>query len=112
MSLQPGSGAVRRVEQEADRPQKNDRPPPAFQKENPMLARVTLSAALALLIPLSASATARCDAVLAAFGNKLVGATCFDKADLTTNGDSDALQPTTPPDDSIFGLPPGAYRPR
>ena len=77
-----------------------------------MLARVTLSAALALLIPLSASATARCDAVLAAFGNKLVGATCFDKADLTTNGDSDALQPTTPPDDSIFGLPPGAYRPR
>lgn len=77
-----------------------------------MFARVTCSAALALLIPLSASATARCDAVLAAFGNKLVDATCFDKADLTTNGDSDVLQPTTPKDDSIVGLPPGAFRPQ
>jgi hypothetical protein len=66
---------------------------------------------LALLVPFAANASARCDAVLAAFGNKLVGATCFDKTDLTTNGDSDTLQPTTPADDSL-GLPAGAFRPQ
>jgi hypothetical protein len=77
-----------------------------------MLVRKLFLAALAMLVPLAAGAATRCDAVLAAFGNKLVGATCFDKTDLTTNGDSDTLQPTTPPDNSIVGLPAGAYRPR
>ncbi|HEX8011264.1 MAG TPA: 3-hydroxybutyrate oligomer hydrolase family protein [Casimicrobiaceae bacterium] len=67
---------------------------------------------LTLLVPFVASASARCDALLAAFAKKLVDATCYDKADLTTNGDSDVLQPTTPPDNSIPGLPVGAYRPR
>ena len=79
-----------------------------------MFARTLSPLALVLGLALScaASASTRCDAVLAALGSALVDATCFDKADLTTNGDSDVLQPTTPPDNSIVGLPVGAYRPR
>src|SRR5437763_2702979 len=79
-----------------------------------MLVRKASLAALTLtlLVPFTASASARCDAVLAALASKLVDATCFDKTDLTTNGDSDTLQPTTPPDNSIAGLPVFAFRPR
>jgi hypothetical protein len=71
-----------------------------------MLPRVGLGAALALAIPLSASAANRCDTLLAAFGNKLVDATCFETPDLTTNNLS-----TTPPNNSIASLPPGAFTP-
>lgn len=66
---------------------------------------------LALLVPFPTSAASRCDAVLAALGKKLVDATCFEKRDLTTNGDATDAYPTTPPDNSIPGLPAGAYRP-
>jgi hypothetical protein len=71
-----------------------------------MLRRITCTAVLALLVPLSASATSRCDTVLAAFGNQLVDATCFESTDLTT-----ANPATTPADNSIPGLPVGAFRP-
>jgi hypothetical protein len=67
---------------------------------------------LALLAPFPTSAASRCDAVLAALGKKLVDATCFEKTDLTTNGDAADANPTTPLDNSIPGLPAGAYRPR
>ncbi|HEX3632092.1 MAG TPA: hypothetical protein VHZ01_06250, partial [Casimicrobiaceae bacterium] len=77
-----------------------------------MLVRKLFLAALAMLVPLAAGAATHCDAVLAAFGNKLVGATCFEKGDLTTNGDLTDVNPTTPMDNSIAGLPVGAYRPR
>ena len=77
-----------------------------------MLVRKFSLAALAMLVPVAAGAATRCDAVLAAFGKSLVGATCFEKGDLTTNGDTTDVNPTTPPDNSIPGLPVGAYRPR
>src|SRR5438067_2260064 len=77
-----------------------------------MFHRVCCTAALVLLAPLSASAASRCDAVLAAFGKQLVDATCYEKTDLTTNGDTTDAHPTTPPDNSIAGLPAFAFRPR
>jgi hypothetical protein len=55
---------------------------------------------------MAAGAATRCDAVLAALGNKLVDATCFESTDLTT-----ANPATTPADNSIPGLPVGAFRP-
>ena len=77
-----------------------------------MFVRSFFMFALSLLIPLSAAAETRCDAVLTAFGNQLVDATCFDSSDLTTNGDLTDVNRTTPPDNSIVGLPAGAYRPQ
>lgn len=44
-----------------------------------MFVRNCILVALALLIPFSAGAATRCDAVLAAFGNKLVDATCYER---------------------------------
>lgn len=41
-----------------------------------MFVRKVFLAALAMLIPLAAGAATRCDAVIAAFGTKLVDATC------------------------------------
>src|SRR6185437_4776218 len=84
----------------------------SFHEEVSMLVRKFSLAALAMLVPVAAGAATRCDAVLAAFGKSLVGATCFEKGDLTTNGDTTDVNPTTPPDNSIPGLPVGAYRPR
>ena len=69
------------------------------------LAR-SLAGAIALAIPFAASAT-RCDDVLAALGSRLADATCFESTDLTTNNPL-----TTPPDNSIPGLPVGAFTPR
>jgi hypothetical protein len=83
-----------------------------FNSEEKMFVRNCILVALALLIPFSAGAATRCDAVLAAFGNKLVDATCYEKGDLTTNGDATDVYPTTPPDNSIAGLPIFAFRPR
>jgi len=71
-----------------------------------MLVRKLFLAALAMLVPLAAGAATRCDAVLAALGNKLVDASCFESTDLTT-----ANPLTTPADDSL-GLLPGAFRPQ
>jgi hypothetical protein len=62
--------------------------------------------ALLLLVAFVANAASRCDAVLAAFGKQLVDATCVESTDLTT------VNPvTTPANDSIPGLLPGAFRP-
>ena len=57
-----------------------------------------LLAGLALLVPISAGAATRCEQVLKAFGNQLADATCYEKNDLTTNGDVTDVNPTTPPD--------------
>jgi hypothetical protein len=56
---------------------------------------------------MQASAAARCDRLLALLGNQLADATCFESADLTTNGAQ-----TTPADNSITTLPAGAFTPR
>jgi hypothetical protein len=47
-----------------------------------------------------------CKALLAAFGDRLADATCFVSSDLTTNNPA-----TTPADNSIKGLPIGAFTP-
>src|SRR2546423_11890889 len=48
----------------------------------------------------------RCSRLLAAFRDRLVNPTCFESTDLTTNGPA-----TTPADNSITGLPAGAFTP-
>jgi len=69
-----------------------------------MFVRKVFLAALALFIPLSAGAG--CNELLHAFGNQLVDATCFASTDLTTNNPA-----TTPANNSIAGLPSGAFTP-
>jgi hypothetical protein len=67
-------------------------------------------AAFALLGALGASASASaadCDRLLRALGDRVVDATCVVSADLTTNNPA-----TTPADNSLPGLPAGAFTPR
>ncbi|TMQ02731.1 MAG: hypothetical protein E6J91_50365 [Deltaproteobacteria bacterium] len=52
------------------------------------------------------AAHADCATVLAALGDRVADATCVASADLTT-----ANPATTPADNSIAGLPPGAFTP-
>lgn len=68
--------------------------------------RICCSALAALVIPASAGA-ATCAQVLAALGGELVGASCFVSPDLTTNNPD-----TTPQNNSIPGLPGGAFTPQ
>ena len=58
------------------------------------------------LLPFPASAAPTCDEVLKALGGSLADASCFASADLTT-----ANAQTTPADNSIPGLPIGAFTP-
>jgi 3HB-oligomer hydrolase 3HBOH len=67
-----------------------------------------LCAAIAcLLLPHVTHAAANCTEVLKQLSRQLVDATCFASADLTTNNEQ-----TTPPDNSLPGLPPLAFTPR
>jgi hypothetical protein len=77
--------------------------------EDFMLLRTCCAAALALLIPVSASASpeTRCDKILKKLGKDLVDATCVESADLTTNNPA-----TTPANNSIPGLPAFAFTPQ
>jgi hypothetical protein len=72
-----------------------------------MLSRICGFAALSICIPLSAHAGLTCDDVLKSLTKDLVDVTCFSSADLTTNN----VQ-TTPADNSLPGLPTGAFTPR
>lgn len=65
-----------------------------------------LCAAAALAFPLCANAGLTCADVLQSLGAELVDATCFASADLTTNNPQ-----TTPANNSIPTLPPGAFTP-
>src|SRR4051794_36597692 len=71
-----------------------------------MLSRICGIAAVSFCIPLSAHAGLTCDDVLKALAKDLVDATCFASADLTT-----ANAQTTPADNSLPGLPAGAFTP-
>jgi hypothetical protein len=62
----------------------------------------TLSSAAAIAAPAT-----RCDRLVAALGDRLADATCFESADLTTNNPA-----TTPANNSIPGLPPFAFTPQ
>jgi 3HB-oligomer hydrolase (3HBOH) len=67
------------------------------------------AAAFSLLIVgiAPASASARCDRLLAQLGSQLANAGCVESADLTT-----ANPATTPADNSLPGLPPFAFTPQ
>ena len=71
-----------------------------------MFLRICGAAALLLVIPFSAHAGLNCEDIKAAFGDHLADLTCFASADLTTNGTQ-----TTPADNSIATLAPGAFTP-
>jgi hypothetical protein len=70
------------------------------------LLRISTFALAGLAVPVTAGA-ATCAQVLAALGGVLVGATCAVSSDLTTNNPA-----TTPANNSIAGLPPGAFTPQ
>jgi hypothetical protein len=63
------------------------------------------SAALAAFTPGLATATP-CDDLVARFGSRLADVVCIESTDLTTNGAA-----TTPPNNSLPGLPPFAFTP-
>ena len=66
-----------------------------------------LAALVTMLMPLAASAHgSRCDQVLRRLGDRLVDVTCVESTDLTTKNPA-----TTPADNSLPGLPPGAFTP-
>jgi hypothetical protein len=71
-----------------------------------MFLRICGAAALLFVIPFSAHARLNCDDIKAAFGDHLADFTCFVSADLTTNGTQ-----TTPVDNAITTLAPGAFTP-
>jgi hypothetical protein len=54
----------------------------------------------------SAAAATQCDRLLARLANQIADATCAERTDLTTNNPL-----TTPPDNSLPGLPGGAFTP-
>ena len=60
-----------------------------------------------LLVPFSARAGVICADVLNALGNQLADPSCFQSTDLTTNNPQ-----TTPDDNSLPGVPPGAFQPK
>ncbi|MFL5436247.1 MAG: hypothetical protein ACJ784_17185 [Myxococcales bacterium] len=66
-----------------------------------------LALAIAILASSPAFAATRCDRILAAFGNRLADAVCFESPDLTTNNPA-----TTPANNSIAGLAVGAFTPQ
>jgi hypothetical protein len=71
------------------------------------LTRLAAVVSAALLgLPLPASAAPSCAEVLARLSDRLADATCVESADLTTNGPA-----TTPANNSIAGLPAGAFTP-
>jgi hypothetical protein len=72
-----------------------------------MFARICGVAGLLLVVPFSTHAALTCADVLGALGSALTEATCFASTDLTTNNEQ-----TTPPNNSLPGLPPFAFTPR
>jgi len=72
-----------------------------------MVLRIYGAAALFLFSSFSAHAGLNCADVLKELGKQLADAKCFASTDLTTNNEQ-----TTPPDNSLSGLPPFAFTPR
>src|SRR5258708_5853763 len=71
-----------------------------------MFPTIRSAVLLLLLLPFSARAGVTCADVLKALGGRLADPTCFQSADLTTNNPL-----TTPANNSLTGLPPGAFTP-
>ena len=73
-----------------------------------MLARQLSAAALALFASFSATAATRCEQILSRIGGAFASTPlCFESTDLTT---ANAL--TTPPNNTVPGLPAGAWTPQ
>src|SRR5512137_1297731 len=70
------------------------------------IAAAAALCALLLAGPGVARAGTPCEELVARFGTALADVTCFESPDLTTNGAA-----TTPPNNSIAGLPFGAFTP-
>ena len=69
-------------------------------------------ALLLLLVPFPASAAVTCADLLKALGSSLADVNCFASPDLTTtNTTNDIKTSTTPPDNSLPGLPAFAFTP-
>ena len=71
-----------------------------------MIRRAALSAALTVFASFAARANPTCADLLERLGDQLADATCFESSDLTT-----ANAATTPANNSITTLPPGAFTP-
>jgi len=71
-----------------------------------MFPRIRCALLPLLLVPFSASAEVTCADVLKSLGSRLTEPTCFQSADLTTANPS-----TTPANNSLAGLPAGAFTP-
>jgi hypothetical protein len=79
-------------------------------KRYALAVTVALGCAVGLLIP--SVAAADCAAVQAALGSSAADVVCFQSTDLTTNNASGPpTGPTTPADNSLPGLPAGAFTP-
>ena len=72
-----------------------------------MFVRLCSAIILSLLLPHAALAAASCAEVLKRLGAQLADATCFASSDLTTNNAQ-----TTPPNNSLPGLPAFAFTPQ
>jgi len=75
-----------------------------------MFLRICSTAVLSLGVAFSAHAKLTCADVLKALSKDLADATCFDSPDLTTANPS-ATNPTTPANNSLPGVPAGAFTP-
>ena len=77
-----------------------------------MSRMIRFAALFPLLVPFPAGAAVTCDSVLKALGRSLADVNCFASPDLTTaNTTNDIKTSTTPPDNSLPGLPVGAFTP-
>src|SRR2546427_6188995 len=72
-----------------------------------MFPTIRSAVLLLLLIPFFARAGVTCEDVRKALGNQLADPSCFQSTDLTTNNPQ-----TTPDDNSLPGVPPGAFQPK
>src|SRR5260370_14404767 len=64
-----------------------------------------------LMIGARAQAQSACGVIQDFLGDRATDVVCFESPDLTTNN-TDPVHPTTPEDNSIAGLPGGAFTPR
>ena len=77
-----------------------------------MSRMLRFAALFPLLVPFPAGAAVTCADVLKALGQSLADVNCFASPDLTTtNTTNDIRTSTTPPNDSLPGLPGGAFTP-
>src|SRR5215471_4463565 len=75
--------------------------------QSSVIAALTVFATVFALSNASASAAARCDRLLELLKTRIADATCVESTDLTT-----ANPATTPPNDSLAGLPQFAFTPQ